>query len=295
MLNQYYYFVAGLPALSIDDSKLGISVADFMTEAKNQLTARDFQLLLLLGLPQDADDLLRLIYKNENERRPIGECSRVFWQRYANEAKARAADPASPMSKDFGAYPEFWHKAILEIFIAEEIPPFLDTQHKLLEAVYAYCEDHQDGFLSRWFAYNRDLQNILTAINGRQHGIPFAKYLVGKGEVAEKLASSHAADFNLGKDSELFESVLRIWEQNNILYRERGYDIIRWKWIDSYNFFNFFNVDRVLGYYAQLRILDRWVGLDPTLGTEIFQDTMDALGSSFSFPEQFNVKSISKK
>lgn len=60
-------------------------------------------------------------------------------------------------------------------------------------------------------------------------------------------------------------------------------------------FFNYFNIDRILGYYAQLRILERWQGMEPTLGKEVFHDTMDNLVNSFKFPEQFNVKLINKK
>ncbi|HOT40845.1 MAG TPA: DUF2764 family protein, partial [Candidatus Syntrophosphaera thermopropionivorans] len=102
-------------------------------------------------------------------------------------------------------------------------------------------------------------------------------------------------DFGLGNDNELFESISRIWEQNNILYREKQYDILRWKWIDDFNFFNYFNIERILGFDAQLRMLNRWIKLDPVKGKEIFESTLDTLTKSFSFPEQFKVKSISKK
>jgi len=44
-----------------------------------------------------------------------------------------------------------------------------------------------------------------------------------------------------------------------------------------------------------LRMLNRWLKLDPVKGKEIFESTLDTLTKSFSFPEQFKVKSISKK
>ncbi|HNT52875.1 MAG TPA: DUF2764 family protein [Candidatus Syntrophosphaera sp.] len=295
MRTQYYYFVTGLPALSIDDSKSPLTPREFMEEAKKHLTAGDFRLLLRLCLPQDVDDLLRLIYKNENEGRPPDECSRAFWNAYLEVMKHKAADPGIPIPADYRGYPDWWHECVLEIFRAEEPPPFLSSQHRFLEAAYAFGAQQRSPFLSGWYDFNRDLQNILIAINGRQHGIPYEKHLVGSGELVEKLARSHAEDFGLGRQHELFESVYRIWEQNNILYRERGYDILRWKWIEHQNFFHYFNIERVLGYWAQLRILNRWAGLDPALGSEIFQDTLDNLANSFSFPAQFTVKSISKK
>lgn len=295
MRNQYYYFVTGLPALNIDDNKSVITPEHFLQEARLQLSKHDFNLLLLLCLPEDADDLLRIIYGYESESRPVQESSRSFWQTYADLMKHKASDPAIPIPKDYKVYPDFWHQTILDIYSAEEMPSFNESKHKLLEATYEYCSGLGSKFLSQWFDFNADLQNILIALNGRQHKIPFSKYLVGKGELVENLSKSHAADFSLGKEHELFNSLLRIWEQNNILFRERGYDILRWKWIDQHNFFNYFNIDRILGYYAQLRILNRWQSMDPSLGKEIFHDTMDNLSNSFSFPPQFNIKSISKK
>ncbi|HPX67329.1 MAG TPA: DUF2764 family protein [Candidatus Syntrophosphaera sp.] len=292
MRTQYYYFVTGLPALSIDDSKCQMSTEQFLAEAKNHLTAGDFRLLLLLRLPEDADDLSRLMYGKEDEGRPVEECSRIFWKGYLKLMKARAAGSSEPLTKDYKAYPDFWHETILAAYSAEEMPSLLDTRHRLLAGSYEYCAKLGNKFLSQWFEFNRDLQNILTAINGRQHEVDYARWLVGEGELVEKLARSNAADFGLGKGHELFESVSRIWEQNNILHRERGYDILRWKWIDNHNFFNYFNIDRLLGYYAQLRIVERWLNLDPVCGREMFQNTMDALAGSFVFPDIFKVKSI---
>ncbi|MBP7205018.1 MAG: DUF2764 family protein [Candidatus Cloacimonetes bacterium] len=292
MRTQYYYFVTGLPALSIDDTKSQISTAQFLKEAKNHLTAGDFRLLLLLCLPEDADDLARIMYGKEDEGRPVGDCSKFFWKSYAEQAKARAAGSSEPLGKDYRPYPEFWHDTVLAAYSAEELPPYLDTRHRLLAGSYEYCGSLGNKFLSQWYEFNRDLQNILTAINGREHQVEYARWLVGEGELAAKLAKSNAADFGLGKGHELFESVSRIWEQNNILYRERGYDILRWKWIENHNFFNYFNIDRLLGYYAQLRIVERWLNLDPGYGKSMFQDTMDALAGSFVFPDIFKVKSI---
>ncbi len=291
MQSQYYYFVTGLPALSIDDAKAKISLKEFLEDAEKHLNARDLKLLRALDLPRDADDLLRIIFEKENEARPIHEHTRQFWQPYAEAMKQKANDPSTPIPKEYAGYPDFWHGIVLEIFSDEEMPSFLEIQKKLLEAVYAHCEGLGNKFIKKWFGFNRDLQNILIAINGRHHKVEYAKYLMGEGELVEKLARGHGSDFGLGRESWLFDELMKVWEQNNILYRERGYDIIRWKWIEDQNFFNYFNIDRILGYYSQLRILDRWLSLDPALGKEVFHDTMEDLAKSYEFPKKFDIKS----
>lgn len=295
MHTQYYYFVTGLPVITIEDSKLPFTPDEFLLDAQEHITASDFKLLRWLRLPEKVIELVNVIYNKEDKLHPIDEESLIFYKEYIDHIKERASEPNIPVRKEFKIFPNFLHKIITELYMEEELPTYQKVRHKLLEATYEFCCKSTDDFLNQWFNFNRDMQNIIIAINGRAHNIDYVPYLIGKGELVEKLAKVHTMDFGFGKDNELFESISRIWEQNNILYREKHYDILRWKWIDDFNFFNYFNIERILGFDAQLRMLNRWLKLDPVKGKEIFESTLDTLTKSFSFPEQFKVKSISKK
>ncbi len=295
MANQYYYFIAGLPGLGIDDTKSSITVEMFLQDASKQLSGADYRLLKLLRLPDDLDNLLRSMYNREDEFKTDSEYPKEFWQEYLAFVRQKAQDTNMALPAKFKALPGFVHNIVLDCYAREEMPALIKVEHQLLAALYDYCGKHSNAFIRDWFAFEATLKNILIAINGRKHEVPYADFLIGEGELVEKLAKSHAPDFGLGKENELFESLWRLWEQNNILYRERGYDVLRWKWIDAQNFFQYFNIDRILGYFCKLRILERWLKMDPSLGKDIFQDTLDALENSFSFPPQFKVKSISNK
>ncbi|MCB5246232.1 MAG: DUF2764 domain-containing protein [Candidatus Cloacimonetes bacterium] len=295
MHTQYYYFITGLPVITFEDNKIPFTPDEFLLEAEEHLVASDFQLLRCLRLPEKVIELLNVIYNKEDKLHTIDEENLKFYQDYKEHMKERASEPTIPVRKEFKIFPDFLHKIITDLYTEEEMPPYQKTRHKLLEATYEFCSKSSDDFLKHWFNFNRDMQNIIIAINGRAHNIDYVPYLIGEGELVEKLAKSHSLDFGLGKDNELFESIYRIWEQNNILYREKHYDILRWKWIDEFNFFNYFNIERILGYDEQLRMLNRWIKLDPTAGKEVFKNTIDTLSKSFTFPEQFKVKSTSKK
>ncbi|HCX60343.1 MAG TPA: DUF2764 domain-containing protein, partial [Candidatus Cloacimonas sp.] len=65
MAKQYYYFIAGLPSISMDDSKLVYNPVQFRDEAKAQLSEEDFKLIQVLHLPEDIANLLKTIYKKE--------------------------------------------------------------------------------------------------------------------------------------------------------------------------------------------------------------------------------------
>lgn len=294
MSRDYFYFISGLPNLNFEDSKLAYSPEQFRTEAAAQLSESDFRFLEILHLPQDLENLLRLVYKSEKDFNPEGLYPDSHWEAYLEFLRRKLDKPDLACPPEFSILPDFVGNTLLRILQQEDMQSLLKTEGELIRQFYAWTARHENDFLAKWFDFDAHLRNILVAINGRKFNLPYADYLVGEDELTEKLAKSHAADFGLGKEDELFESLIRIYEQNNLLYREKTYDILRWKWIDNQNFFNYFNIDRILGYYCKLRILSRWLKADPNWGKEVFHDTLNALENSFTFPEDFNIKSVKK-
>ena len=67
MSSKYYYLVAGLPELSLEDSKLSYTVADFKTEIYPGLSASDQKLIDLFYLKFDNANVLKLLKDKEAE------------------------------------------------------------------------------------------------------------------------------------------------------------------------------------------------------------------------------------
>ena len=57
----YYYLVAGLPELTLEDSKLSYTVADFKTELYPSLSDEDKRLVDLFYLKFDNANVLKLL------------------------------------------------------------------------------------------------------------------------------------------------------------------------------------------------------------------------------------------
>ena len=93
--------------MSLDDTKSQITTAQFAEQAKSQLSGADFKLLRLLCLPDDADDLSRVIFGKENEGRPLPEETQAFWKHYITLMRARAADTGELLEKEYKAWPDF--------------------------------------------------------------------------------------------------------------------------------------------------------------------------------------------
>ncbi|MCB5253269.1 MAG: DUF2764 family protein [Candidatus Cloacimonadaceae bacterium] len=291
MARQYYYFIAGLPSISLDDSKLAITPELFRQEAIQQLSKQDYNLLKLLHLPDEIANLLLSLYKNSDKQpSPEGLNSPEYWEEYLDFLRHKADNPRLDTPPEYAYLPGFIARITLDAMTQEELPHPFALEHQLLSHLFDFAKEAKNKFIVQWFELQRNIKNILTAINGRNHKMEFASYLIGEDDTVTNLSKSHAADFGLGKDHPLFNEIMRIWEQNNILYRERGYDLLRNKWIDEQNFFEYFNIDRILGYYSKLRIINRWLIADIKLGKEVFHDTLNKLENSFEFPEDFNIR-----
>ncbi|MBM4403418.1 MAG: DUF2764 family protein [Candidatus Cloacimonetes bacterium] len=287
MGKEYYYLVAGLPNITFDDSKLPRTPAELMSEARNHLSDNDQSLLRALFIPVDLDNLINIIFQNEAEYDERGLIARDEWERIIETIREERN------SYDYHGFPD------LPAFIEEHIRQYLDAEddlspigweHSITTAFYHWTQEQDNRFINQWFAFNRDLKNIIIALNGKRFGFKYDTQLIGDNEIVEKLIKSSAIDFGLGKQFPLFDLILRVFEVRDILDRERGYDALRWKWIDEQTFFDYFTVDRVLGYMCKLMILARWMALDPAKGRDVFHDTLEELENSFAFPEEFDLK-----
>lgn len=294
MAAQYYYFIAGLPSISLDDSKLSLGPQDFRAEAEKHLSKEDYALIRILHLEEDILGFLKVLYRKEWPEPYEGLIPREFWLEYIDFLSKEEPEISPGNDKLFKKLPDFIEKAARAVLEPEELPAKELIEHQLLSDFYEYTAKIPNNFVQKWFELNRQIKNILAAINARQHQLDFGAYLIGDDPLTEQLQKSHATDFGLGKESPVFDAIYRIWEQNNILYRERGYDHFKAKWIDDQNFFEYFNIDRILGYYSKLRLIDRWIKADEKRGKELFTQTLDKLGKSFSFPEDFNIKITQK-
>ncbi len=290
MAKQYYYFVTGLSNIGFDDTKQALSPQAFFEEAALKLNASDIKLLKLLYLPQDLDNLLRILFHKDQDQFTNSMISAEDWQALIDFIKPNPDNEMRIKPPIYKQIPAFVVEHSTAFLATETEQVYLEWETRFLKSFYEYTSSHSNRFIREWFSFNRDIKNILSALNGRKFDYSYAEFLLGDGELIEKLAKSQASDFGLGKQYPLFESVYRIYDQYGIVDRERNYDALRWRWIDNQNFFQYFNIDRILGYFCKLCIIDRWMNLELENGKELFFDTLNKLENSFSFPEEFDLK-----
>ncbi|MDD4148239.1 MAG: DUF2764 family protein, partial [Candidatus Cloacimonetes bacterium] len=198
MAKQYYYFIAGLPSISMEDSKLAYSPAQFRDEAKAQLSEGDYQLINILHLPEDLANLLKTIYHHDHDFDSEGLYSNEYWQEFIAFVKHRLERNNLETPSEYQHLPQFVLDSVSEFLMPEDLPSFLLAEHTMLRGFFNFCAHHSNRFIRDWFELERNIKNILAAINGRNHELDYAKYLIGDDDTVKQLAHSHAADFGLG-------------------------------------------------------------------------------------------------
>jgi hypothetical protein len=289
MRTEYYDFVAGLPDIGFEEGKLPLAPEDFLREAGTALDHDDMDLLRLFVLPDEIENLVNVLTGAGRPMKDGTLVSEQGWQAYIGALKSELDPAKAPPPEPFEGFPAFIAEIAAAYLSGEESGSPVQWELRFLRAFHEFAAELPEGFLRDWFAFSRDMTNIAVALAGRAAGRPYADFLIGTGEETDTLRSSQAPDFGLGKQVPLVETLVRIMDQPDVVDRERALDALRWKWIDGRIFFEYFTVDRVIGYFARIRILDRWARLDPDTGRAVFFETLSSLERSFTFPEDFSL------
>jgi len=118
-----------------------------------------------------------------------------------------------------------------------------------LRASYGTC-----SFVRDWQAFNRDLNNVLTAEICRKHGFDLKKNILGEMPV------------------DIDPEVKALSQIPNLYERERQIDAVRFAWLEERTKMIIFSLENVLAYYLELQMLCRWDVLTRETGEVVFRD-----------------------
>lgn len=259
---QYYYLVAGLPDLLPEQDKLPFSRLEFREELREHLTPDDFRRLCLLFLPIDNRNLLHLLQKDGVPPHPGG----LYTIEQLEEAR-----------RDPGLLYPYLHTFLRAYTDDAPLRAGMSWENQLTELYYDSVIAEGGDFLRAWMLFDRDLRNLLAALNIRRHQLPLEGQLIGHNHVVDAIIHSHAPDFGLSQEYPFVEKLIRLEEEADILQREWEIDHLRWDVIDELNTFHYFSLEVILGFVLRLEMVERWVHLDPDRGAALFRRLVQQL------------------
>ena len=279
MSKYYYYLVAGLPELTLEDTKLSYTVADFKAELYPDLSDEDRRLIDLFYLKLDNANVLKLLKDKDAAIDSRGNYSAEELAEFISSLKDgdEVAD---------AVFPSYLSTFISEYFNTPAEDDFLH-EDRLAALYYAYAMKCRNKFVSSWFAFNLTMNNVLVALTARKFKMDIAPLIVGDTEVCEALRTSGARDFGLTGEVDFLDQLVKISETEELVEREKKIDQLRWNWMEEATFFNYFTVERLFVFLLQLEMIERWISLDKEKGNQLFRSIIATLKDEVQIPAEF--------
>lgn len=276
MSHAYYCLVAGLPDIALDDAKVPLATAALRADLTEQLVPADRPLLSSLFYPVDNDNFLAVLEESGREHDARGNFSR---ETLVEEIRVPSLIPG-------------YMREFLDMYRAG-LPAGSHPRNVLAGLFYRDMASSSCSFVRGWYAFDRDLRNIVAALGCRRTGRDPVPEVVGEGLVAEAARRSTAADFGLTRECVWLDGLLRAWP-GNLLERELALDRIRLDVIAELTLWSGFSVDTVLAFVVRLGIVERWLALDAATGRALLSRILDDMKSGLVFPEEYSIHGGSK-
>lgn len=277
-MSAYYYLVAGLPDISLEDGKLSYTISDFRAESYGDLSAKDQALIDLFYLKYDHADLLSLLKDKDAVTQGKGN--------FSSEDLLQLIASVKEGEKPDAKFPSYLYDFIAQ-YLALPADELYKAENLLASAYYAYAMKSKNPFIASWFDFNLNINNILAAFAARKYKMNVAEVIVGDTDVCEMLRTSNARDFGLSETLDYFEPLQRLVETDDLVEREKKVDQLKWKWLEDASFFHYFTIERLFVFLLQLEMIERWVLLDKEKGSELFRQMIQNLKDEVQIPEEF--------
>jgi len=270
----YYYLVAGLPDILLDERKIHFTLVEFKQELKFHLHSKDYQLVEYLFLQYDNINLLNILQKKDAEFNPLGNYSEIF---LTDEIKEPEKLPG-------------YMKKFLEAYREENpIYPNLSLENQLTWLYFDYMLGQKNEFLQKWFTALRNVNNILTIYNSRKFGLNIENQMIGDYELTQAAKRTTTKDFGLANEFGYIDEIIGIFENNDILEQEISIDLLKWKYLNILNTFNYFTIERILAFIIEFIMVERWSKLDTEKSSKMFKKMLNELEKSIQFSKDFNI------
>lgn len=279
-MSKYYYLVAGLPELTLEDSKLSYTVGDFKAELYPALSDKDRKVVDLFYFQFDNANVLKLL----KDKDAAVDTRGIYTAEELAEYIARLKEGDKLSDAEF---PSYLSAFVTEYFSTSVADSECLYEDRLAALYYAYAMKCRNRFVAAWFEFNLIAKNVLVALTARKFKMDVAPLIVGDTDVCEALRTSNARDFGLGGEVAMLETLMKISETEELVEREKKVDQLRWDWMEEAAFFNYFTVERLFVFLLQLEMIERWISLDKEKGNQMFRSIIAALKDEVQIPAEF--------
>lgn len=277
-MRNFYYFVTGLKELPIIDENINFdySVKDFIKNISEEVPLK--------------------------HRKPIQD----YLLRYDNENLVKILDGATKLETNLGIYtydelieyiklykegaeysiefltPKYW-STFISGYISDkrEFKNILPIDELTLY-YFKYLQTSNNSFLKDYSDYDFNLRNLAASINSKKFNIDKENSVIKINEFAERLIKESSFDTVVKEEFGILSDELNFIEKLGFLEMELKLDLKRIERIDELLVYEYFSIDKLLGYLIKLSIVERWSSIDAVKGKEVFKTITDKLRKNIS-------------
>ena len=203
---QYFYFISGLPDISITDVSLPFKAKDFLVELKNKIEEKDFTLVSWLYYPRDNRNLLNILFSKNNMLQPEG-CYSLQELKKGIEGNVKLHDYMNAFISSYKENKSLYTEA--------------EWENKLTGFYFRESVKTENNFLNEWMEFELNLKNILLLLSNRKQALPFSEFILEANETSELLMQNPLADFSSETSLDFYNQAIKIMETENLVEREK--------------------------------------------------------------------------
>jgi len=134
-------------------------------------------------------------------------------------------------------------------------------EDSLGEEFYRKALSHKNRFIREFFAYDLAVRNTKVRFLNK--------------------AFSRDEDKDIFSPTPSLPEAQAALSTDDILQRERNLDNLMWKEIERITVYDYFDIEKILGFVAKLQIVSRWLNLDPKTGEELFRKMLTEVRGTY--------------
>ena len=161
-MGNYYCLMAGLPDITLEDTKRRVSMADLREELDAVLSDGDKKVLYYFFLKNDCMNLVKLL---KNPHAEIDLNGNLTMEQYVDLMTS-----AREMNFNVHRYPAFMSMFAREYAYNKDKEGYFPEDDMLYKFYQYAIETCPNKTVRQWFKLNLDITNILTAFLARKNG-----------------------------------------------------------------------------------------------------------------------------
>jgi vacuolar-type H+-ATPase subunit C/Vma6 len=271
----YYYLVASLPVLALENESQKIDPYDLFNYIRENLDTEDLPFFNQILHLNDIKNLVRMIA--DTHRLPLPH----------------------PEFETFSSLPE---ETINEYhYRLDEMPGFIqniieqydgkfgeldmhEMENLFLKAYYDFLSQSKNSFIRSFAKFDLKLRNVFTAVNCKKHGYSLEKMLIEDGEISQQLIRSSAKDFGLSGQLPYITRLIELSENASVPELKLFIDQLRWQYASELTSGSFFSIDNLLAYLIQLEVLMKRKIANVEQGKERLDNLIDQAMKQLEIP-----------